>query len=251
MNYLYVKKTEPDQLVQAIARVKDWWRQPTVRRAVSYLLVTMGVLLIGNGVLPIVNYQIRYAPGFAKIHSPVPEQERSFLLGSPLAAAEEEGKDYTLISSWFVDEAKVKKVSSAKIIYYNLSIPKLKVDDAVVYIGGEDLKKSLIHYSETAMPGSYGNTVVFGHSVLPQFFDPNNYLTIFSTLYKLGKNDDILVYYDGIEYRYKVESLFEVSPNDLSVLEQRFDGKYLTLITCSPPGTYLRRLIIRAKLEEY
>jgi len=44
--------------------------------------------------------------------------------------------------------------------------------------------------------------------------------------------------------------MYEVAPTDLSVLEQHFDGRYLTLITCSPPGTYLRRLIIKARIVE-
>ena len=45
--------------------------------------------------------------------------------------------------------------------------------------------------------------------------------------------------------------MYEVQPTDLSVLEQRFDNRYLTLITCSPPGTWLRRLILRAQIADY
>jgi len=74
-------------------------------------------------------------------------------------------------------------------------------------------------------------------------------LTIFSTLYKLEQGDEIIVEYDKSTYKYIVEEMFEVKPTNLSVLDQRFDDKILTLITCSPPGTYLRRLIIRASLS--
>jgi len=42
--------------------------------------------------------------------------------------------------------------------------------------------------------------------------------------------------------------MVEVEPEDLSILEQRFDDSYLTLVTCVPPGTYLRRLVVRARL---
>ena len=42
----------------------------------------------------------------------------------------------------------------------------------------------------------------------------------------------------------------QVAPTDLSVLEQRYDGRYLTLVTCSPPGTYLRRLIVKARIVD-
>lgn len=250
--YLYVKETEPDRLAVLALNLKSWLSQKPVKKVFSYLLVTMGIFLIGNGILPIVNYQLRYAPGFVKIHRPIPERGMSFLFGSSLrASAEEDSKDFTLVSSWFVDQPVFSSSSEITLMYYNLSIPKLKIDNAVVQIGGEDLKKSIIQYPETALPGQFGNTVVFCHSVLPQFFDPENYLTICSTLYKLDKGDEIFVYYDGIEYRYLIEKIFEVNPNDLSVLEQRFDGQYLTMITCTPPGTYLRRLVVRAKLASF
>jgi len=49
-------------------------------------------------------------------------------------------------------------------------------------------------------------------------------------------------------YRYQVIGLREVLPDDVSVLQQHYDSEYLSLITCVPPGTYLRRLVIKAKL---
>jgi len=112
------------------------------------------------------------------------------------------------------------------------------------------LKKSLIQYPQTALPGQLGNAVVFGHSVLPQFFNPKSYLTIFATLYKLEEGDEIYVKYGSIEYKYVINKMFEVKPTDLSVLDQRFNQRSLTLITCSPPGTYLRRLVIQSVLSE-
>jgi sortase A len=42
--------------------------------------------------------------------------------------------------------------------------------------------------------------------------------------------------------------IFVVDPNDFGVLDQDKDGSYLTLITCTPPGTYLKRLVVKAKL---
>ena len=133
---------------------------------------------------------------------------------------------------------------------YRLSIPVLKIKDAVVDVGSMDLKKSLIQYPQTALPGQPGNGIVFGHSVLPQFFNPKSYLTIFSTLYLLKPGDEIFIDYDNIRYKYVVEEMFEVAPTDLSVLEQRYDGRYFSLITCSPPGTYLRRLVIKTKIAD-
>ena len=237
--YQYVK-SEPRVVIAPETRKK-------VKKGISFLLSVFGLILVGNAMVPIINYQLRYAPRFSKVLSPL-VYDHGTVLASLAASAKEEERDYTLISSWFEEKPDLKPIALPEVNHYWLTIPRLGIDQALVQVGGEDLKKMLIHYPNTAFPGQLGNTVIFGHSVLPQFFNPKNYLTIFSTLYQLREGDEILVDFDGVEYRYLVEDLFEVSSEDLSVLEQRYDGRFLTLITCSPPGTYLRRLIVRARL---
>jgi sortase A len=67
----------------------------------------------------------------------------------------------------------------------------------------------------------------------------------------LKKGDEIFIDFDGILYRYQVINMEEVSPDNVRVLEQRYDSEYLSLITCVPPGTYLRRLVITTKLMKF
>ncbi|MEK9200615.1 MAG: sortase, partial [Patescibacteria group bacterium] len=152
--------------------------------------------------------------------------------------------DYTDASSWFAAPSKQKEEVAYSL--YTLSIHKLGINNAVVRSDHTDLKKSLIQYSGTALPGNLGNAVIFGHSVLPQFFNPANYLTIFSTLHTLRPGDTIEISADGATFAYKISEIYETAPDDLSPLAQVYNGRYLTLITCTPPGTYLRRLIIKA-----
>lgn len=211
---------------------------------IVFFLLT-GMIFFGFAFFPILKFQISYSSKLKQIIDPLSaksSKQSGSLLGDVSA-------DYTQLSNWFVDDKNIpdQLISKSQSTYF-LSIPKLNVKDATVTLGSMDLKKSLIQYPQTALPGQLGNTVVFGHSVLPQFFNPKNYLTIFSTLYKLKQGDEIFLRYDRSEYVYVVEEMFEVKPTNLSVLEQRFDEKTLTLITCSPPGTYLRRLIIKARL---
>lgn len=195
-------------------------------------LVTLGFVMIANAIFPFFLYQIR-SSRFRS--SPIITPVDSFYI------------DYTKLNNWFPTAPKLPPHPS-KITHYSLSIPKLKIDRVVVQIGGEDLAKSLIQYPGTALPGQYGNTVIFGHSVLPQFFNPKNYKTIFSTLPLLREGDEILVDFDGVLYRYVISKMIEASPQDISVLEQQYDSEYLSLITCVPPGTYLRRLVVKARL---
>lgn len=214
--------------------------------------MTVGLFLVGNAVFPILSYQLFLSPRFSRPELIKPIAEDSFAQSpqtfTPQVLGEEEALDFTKIERWF-PTAPHLEVKPSKITHYTLSIPKLGIKEAVVEISGSDLKKSLIQYPGTANPGQAGNAVIFGHSVLPQFFNPENYLTIFSTLPTLKTGGEILVNFDGITYRYRIEEMVEVSPNDLSVLEQRYDDSYITLITCVPPGLYLRRLVVRGRLS--
>ncbi len=211
------------------------------------IFLVIGLVFFFSALFPILKFQLQSSLNFSQMINPLSLKSYSGsqnILGTVTT-------DYTQMANWFVADSSENNqlFSNNNNLTYKISIPKLKIKDAVVTIGSMDLKKSLIQYPQTALPGQLGNTVVFGHSVLPQFFNPNNYLTIFSTLYKLKQGDEIFIEYDSVQYKYIINEMFEVKPTDLSVLEQRFDQKNLTLITCSPPGTYLRRLIIKASLS--
>ncbi|HKZ35051.1 MAG TPA: sortase [Patescibacteria group bacterium] len=131
---------------------------------------------------------------------------------------------------------------------YKITIEKLGILDAEVRVGAEDLDTSLIQFPGTALPGKIGNSVIFGHSVLPYFYNPKSYKTIFSTLHLLTKGDLIRVEYDGVQYMYRVEGRKLVSPKDYSILSQPSEERELSLVTCVPPGIDLGRLVISAKL---
>lgn len=194
-------------------------------------LYVIGVFVLFIFISPVVAYELS-SSRFDGYLSPVPE----------------DSVDFTNPSNWFPTQN--ADFSESSITHYSLSIPKLRIKDAVVAMGGEDLADSLIQYPGTAVPGKVGNTVVFGHSILPQFYDPNDYTAIFSTLPTLRKGDDIHVRYDGIDLHFEVEDMFEVRPTDIQVLEQNDTGIYFSLITCTPPGHPLKpkRLVVRAKL---
>ncbi len=199
---------------------------------------------------PILSFELLVSPSYSNIIRPIPDEIVAQALdnqfGQILGSA---SLDYTKASNWF-PKSPPKKEEKEKAKAFTMSIPKLGITDAVAVLSGEDLNKSLIHYGGTALPGEYGNTVVFGHSVLPIFFNPKNYLTIFSTLPTLKEGDEIDVFSDNVRYRYIVYEMKVVSPDDVAVLEQKYDWSYLSLVTCVPPGTYWKRLIVRARLEK-
>ncbi|PIV71190.1 hypothetical protein COW57_00895, partial [Candidatus Roizmanbacteria bacterium CG17_big_fil_post_rev_8_21_14_2_50_39_7] len=99
-----------------------------------------------------------------------------------------------------------------------------------------------------SMPGEFGNVSIFGHSTLPQLYNEKDYKTIFTYLPSLEKGDAIFVEVGDLEYEYEVTDMFVVNPDKISVLDQQYDAAYLTLVTCVPPGTFWKRLIVKAKL---
>ena len=224
---------------------------------VSTLFVFSGLSIIAWVAYPILAFELWYAPKFMGLVRPIPEtvvasaMENSILGQSDdnYAVVHASDVDYTKASNWF-PKASVKKLEYT-FSSYKVSIPKLGIENALALEGSEDLDKSLIHWSGSAQPGEYGSVIIFGHSTIPWLYNPKDYHTIFSKLPDLVRGDDILLTAQNATYRYQVIDMRIVSPQDLTVLEQKYDDAYVTLITCVPPGTYLKRLVVRAKLVKF
>ena len=112
----------------------------------------------------------------------------------------------------------------------------------------EGLKDGVVHYPGTALPGQRGNVFITGHSSY-YLWDPGRYKDVFALLHELVVGDTITVFYNENRYDYKVTEIKVVHPNEVDVLQQT-DGKRLTLMTCTPIGTALNRLIVIAEQVE-
>ena len=137
---------------------------------------------------------------------------------------------------------------------FYISIPKLNIENAEVETNSSNLnpETALGHYLGSALPGQNGTAFVYGHSVLPFFYNPKNYKTIFSTLGDLEKGDLIYVIYGNRSYTYEVEGQRELKPEEVNPIEnikpEYLRKSSLVLMTCSPPGTKLKRLLIDSVL---
>jgi sortase A len=224
--------------------------KPKVRirapKILSFLLLGSGFFLLLWTLWPILTFTLLDSINLEKTISPLSDGRGvAPSLLSRLAGSSD--AQLTDVNKWF--PTKPQKKSVLPVTLYHISIPKLNIDNAEVAIAGDDLSQHLIHYGGTPLPGQYGNGVIFGHSTLPQFYNPKNYKSIFSKLPQLENGDKVILVYDGITYTYTVESKIVVEPTDLSPLEQKFDDAYITLVTCVPPGTYWKRLNVKARLD--
>lgn len=211
------------------------------KKIAGIVLITVGVLFFLYAFLPLISWQVYFADTFAaqKIDSPIPF---SNLISNYAGSF---GKNYYDAASWYPNfDVGDKKVT------YSISIPSLNVENAEVSNADTDLTHHLVQFNSDSFPGTLGNVVIFGHSTLPQLFNQKNYKTIFSTLYKLKVGDTINLGYENKKYTYRIEQALVVEADDTSVLAQDFSGRTITLITCTPPGTVWKRLVIKAKLIE-
>ncbi len=137
-----------------------------------------------------------------------------------------------------------------------LIIPKINVDVPVSYDIGNDyasqMKAMAVGVAQFAIPGAdshpgqIGNTVIAGHSS-NDLLDSGDYKFIFAQLDKLVVGDSVYADYHGKRYTYTVTGKTVVEPTDVNKLVYPTTKPILTLLTCTPLGTALHRLLVTAE----
>lgn len=136
-------------------------------------------------------------------------------------------------------------------------IPKINVDAPVVYdvpslaenVIQDKLRSGVVHYpipGANSVPGQVGNTVILGHSS-NDVFDDGAFKFVFVQLDKLQKGDTFYLNYQGTRYTYSVTEKKVIDPTEVSQLIIDTDKPLATLVTCTPPGTALKRLVVIAE----
>ncbi len=153
-------------------------------------------------------------------------------------------------SSSYIDPSTDISVSKDPV----LKIPKINVDTPVDYtlttikesVVQSHLKNGVVHYpiaGASALPGEIGNTVILGHSA-NDVFDDGAYKFIFLHLDRLQPGDTFYLNYEGTRYTYAVTEKKIIDPTQVSELIINNGKPMATLITCTPPGTALKRLLV-------
>jgi sortase A len=137
-----------------------------------------------------------------------------------------------------------------------LIIPKINVDVPVIYDTTPDYNAQMAAMQNgvayfgipgaNSKPGQVGNTVLSGHSS-NDIIDKGDYKFIFARLDQVDKGDAIYVNYQGKRYTYTVTKKAVVAPTDVQALVFPTTKPVLTLITCTPLGTSLNRLLVTAE----
>lgn len=225
-----------------------------IARIFGSLSVLAGLALGMYTFFPLISYELYIKPAFASqsFASPIPkttiitQDYIQSLLRNTASSISNIGRSNG--QGWMPSSYKEMAITT-QMSNYNLSIPVLGIDNAYVSTIDIDVDTHLVHFPGTAIPPMKGNAAIFGHSTLPQWFDPTNYKAIFATAHTLKIGDVINITANNQIYTYKISTISIVDAEDTSYLAQDTDGSYITIITCTPPGTTWKRLLIKAKLE--
>jgi LPXTG-site transpeptidase (sortase) family protein len=143
-----------------------------------------------------------------------------------------------------------KEFSEADLGSFWLEVDTKKVKIKAPIVNGtkdSDLDRGLGRHRTSAMPGENGNMVISGHRW--KFGDNPSY-KVFEDLDKLEEGDKVKVHYGGKVFEYEITGRGGVvSPNRKGgkKILRKYNQSMLTLYTCTPKRTSLRRLYYRAK----
>ncbi len=139
---------------------------------------------------------------------------------------------------------------------FSIVIPKIAANTKVIknidpfnsQIYQQALTQGVAHASTSDTPDKSGNVFIFAHSA-GNWYQANQYNGIFYLLNKLTSGDEIFVYYQNQKYTYSVDQIKTINSQETNYLNRNFGQNQLTLMTCWPPGTTIKRLLVTATLK--
>lgn len=211
-------------------------------KIIALIFLGLGVFLLLQVLLPVISFKIWEIQNSQLADQLInPEADAAKVLGVSISTSQEDNFP-AFISS-------IKRKEAAPYQQFEIEIPTINIKTDVS-VDSNDLKQGLAHLPGTALPGEKGNMFISGHSALPQFFKASeDEEAIFAHLPNLKKGDKIKVRAGQTEFNYQVVGFQIVNPKDLSVVappDQQ--GRYISLMTCVPPGLNTKRLVVLGRL---
>jgi LPXTG-site transpeptidase (sortase) family protein len=186
---------------------------PQILIVAGFSLIAISLILLIYIFAPVANVEINYA-----INKPKSSEIKQI------------DKDFGIVIPKINASAKI----IAQVDPYNSNVYQVALSKGVAQAKG------------STFPNQIGNMFLFSHSSA-NLLDATRYNSVFFLLSKLEKNDKIDIYYKKIKYEYKVKEIKIIDAKEVSYLSSVSKTKTLTLMTCWPPGTTLKRLLIIAE----
>lgn len=211
-------------------------------KGLSLLILGFGVFVLMQVIMPFISFKFWETFAF--------ESEKGLADPAPISTNGNLSPDFSIetLDNFPVIIAKNKNLTPPY-HEFKVSVPKIGLDSVNTLVYSEHFEENLAHLPGSALPGEKGNAFITGHSMLPNFA-PKGSTAFFAKLPSVKKGDDIIVDALGQRYVYKVTELKIVDPKDISVImPPDSNGRYISLMTCVPPGFNTHRLVVVGKLD--
>lgn len=139
----------------------------------------------------------------------------------------------------------------------SLEIPKINIVTALV-VGKstdiptleKDLDKGVVYYPGSVLPTQVGQIIILGHSAPPNW--PHiKHDWVFSDLNSLSNGDQIILYFNNVQYTYKVINKAIIDRGqEIPTGGLDKTTNILTLVSCWPPGKDYKRITVQAELAQ-
>jgi sortase A len=200
-----------------------------------YLFFTVGILALGYVGFVLLDARLFQADQSRRFQQELNELKPPIISDRPLHGSPISSKAAE------VDPVRVERLDMAGIGATPLGrIEISKIGLAAMILEGTDartLRRAVGHIPGTPLPGQQGNVAITGHRD-----------TFFRPLRNIREDDEIRLTTLSGSYRYLVDSIKVVEPEDTEVLDNS-DDAILTLVTCYPfyfVGPAPKRFIVRA-----
>lgn len=203
---------------------KSRYNIPKLLLFLGYSFVILGVTLIALIYYPVIVVDLNYR--FSNLSS---------TLYSPVEVSTQKQSLVPVDTGFGIVIPKIG--ASARII------PNVDPTSSLIYQNA--LSRGVAHALGTSFPGEPGNVFLFSHSSA-DFYLASRYNSVFYLINKLVEGDEIDIYYKNELYKYNVTGKKIVGSRDSTYLYGKSTQNKLTLMTCWPPGTTLKRLIVEA-----
>lgn len=210
----------------------------TLLRGIGAGLIAFFILIFGFTIYPIVREEISF--------------QRKGVLVSRVDISQQ-GIEEQIAQATGISEVQKEALTLGVDSSFSIVIPKIDARSKIianVSAGDEKeyslaLKEGVAHAKGTYFPGQGESIYLFAHSTdSPLNFA--RYNAVFYLLRKLEVGDEIIVFFSDKKYEFFVDEKVVTEATDTTWYSRDFGKETLILQTCYPPGTSLKRLIIRA-----
>jgi sortase A len=205
-------------------------KSPNYFRIAGVALVAVSVILFALIFSPVITSEVRYAFDLNKSKQVISRQQAQTEYANPSSVLIPMDEEFGIVIPKIEANAKI--------------IPNVDVENSVAY--QRALTQGVAQAAGSANPGEDGNVFIFAHSG-QDFLEANRYNAVFYLLSKLEKGDEIDIFYQKQKFQYLVTGKYTAFPAEVGYMDNTLGKKTLTLMTCWPGGTTLKRLIVRAE----